>query len=235
MPPLYAQLPLAALTLELRAPVGWEWAALAASYLLGAVPFGFVLARVLRGVDLREVGSGNIGATNAMRVLGKPWGVVAFLLDFAKGAVPASVLAPSALGAETGATWIAVACGAAAVCGHVWPVYLGFKGGKAVATGMGAILVIDPVVAIGAALLWVLVLKLTRYVSLASIAMGIGFPAVATWRAWRGAVGAELILGTSALAVLILVRHRSNIARLFAGTETRAGARIASKENETHA
>ena len=225
----------AELSLELRAPGAWEWLALLGSYLLGAVPFGFVLARSLRGVDLREVGSGNIGATNAMRVLGKGWGVVAFLLDLAKGFVPVQVFAQLALSQELGATWIAVLCGAAAVCGHVWPLYLGFKGGKAVATGMGAIIAIDPVVALGAALVWVAVHKLTGYVSLASLAMGVGFPSFALMRALQGAVGAELILGTSALAAMILVRHRSNIARLLAGTEVRSSAPIESKENETHA
>ena len=225
----------AELSFELRAPGAWEWLALLGSYLLGAVPFGFVLARSLRGVDLREVGSGNIGATNAMRVLGKGWGAVAFLLDLAKGFVPVQVFAQLALSQELGSTWIAVLCGAAAVCGHVWPVYLGFKGGKAVATGMGAIIAIDPVVALGAALAWVVVHKLTGYVSLASLAMGVGFPSFALMRALQGAVGAELILGTSALAALILVRHRSNIARLLAGTEVRSSAPTEPKENETHA
>ena len=205
------------------------------TYMLASIPTGPILATLYADTDVTAHGSGNIGATNAMRVLGKGWGVAAFLLDFAKGFVPVKVFAQLALSQELGATWIAVLCGAAAVCGHVWPIYLGFKGGKAVATGMGAIIAIDPVVALGAALVWVAVLKLTGYVSLASLAMGVGFPSIALMRALQGAVGAELILGTSALAALIIVRHRSNIARLLAGTEVRSSTPVESKENETHA
>ncbi len=110
-----------------------EAVGLVASYLLGAIPFGFVLVRLVKGVDLRTVGSGNIGATNAMRVLGKPLGLVAFLLDFAKGLVPVVVFAP--LFASAPSTPLRVLMGAAAVVGHVFPIYLRFKGGKAVATG----------------------------------------------------------------------------------------------------
>ncbi len=196
-------------------------AALVGSYLLGAVPFGFVMAKALRGVDLRTVGSGNIGATNAMRVLGKPLGIVAFLLDFAKGAVPAAVFAPWAAQGSPGA---AVLCGAAAVLGHVFPVYLRFKGGKAVATGCGAVAGIDPVVFLVAGLTWPLVLFTTRYVSLASIALGAALPLAAWWRAGDGRYGLEVVAACGALFVLILVRHRSNLARLRAGTESRIGA-----------
>ncbi len=186
------------------------WWRLLVSYLLGAVPFGLVMCRVIKGVDLREVGSGNIGATNAMRVLGPPLGVVAFLLDFGKGYVPAALLG----GGEP--EW-QVLCGAAAVCGHVWPVYLRFRGGKAVATGCGAIVAIDPLIFVGATAVWLVILLVTGYVSLASIAMGIAFPATALWRDQPVSV----ILGTGALTLLIVIRHRSNLARLLAGTETR--------------
>lgn len=186
------------------------WWRLLVSYLLGAVPFGLVMCRVIKGVDLREVGSGNIGATNAMRVLGPPLGVIAFLLDFCKGYVPAAFLG----GGEP--EW-QVLCGAAAVCGHVWPVYLRFRGGKAVATGCGAIVAIDPLIFVGATVVWLVVLLVTGYVSLASIAMGIAFPVTALWRDQPVSV----ILGTGALTLLIVIRHRSNLARLLAGTETR--------------
>ncbi len=182
-----------------------------ASYLLGAVPFGFVLCRVLKGVDLREVGSGNIGATNAMRVLGVPLGLLAFLLDTGKGFAPAFWLGAG------DPTW-QVACGAAAVLGHVFPIYLGFKGGKAVATGCGATLAIDPLIFVCVGVVWLVTLLATGYVSLASIAMGVAFP-VAAWALGQPPV---VIAGTGGLTLLILVRHRSNMQRLLDGTETRA-------------
>lgn len=185
--------------------------ALALSYLLGAVPFGFVLAR-LRGIDLRTVGSGNIGATNAMRALGKPLGVLAFVLDFAKGVVPVLVLA----GSDPA---LRVACGGAAVVGHVWPVYLRFKGGKAVATSFGAITALDPLVALGGLAAWFATLYFTRYVSLASIAMAGGFLLASLARAPGRAGGGAVAGGCAALLVLILVRHRSNMARIRAGVE----------------
>ena len=151
--------------------------AILASYLLGSIPFGLVMARVLKGVDLREVGSGNIGATNAMRVLGKPLGLVAFLLDFGKGLVPTLVLAPHAAVLDDTTPWLAAAaCGTAAVIGHCFPLYLRFKGGKGVATGCGAIVGVDPMIFILSGLVWVACLVTTRYVGLASIAMGLAFP-----------------------------------------------------------
>lgn len=185
--------------------------AVASSYLLGAVPFGFVLAR-LRGIDLRRVGSGNIGATNAMRALGKPLGALAFFLDFAKGAVPVLLFA----GVEPAHQ---VACGAAAVIGHVWPVYLRFKGGKAVATSFGAITAIDAWVALGGLAAWITVLYVTRYVSAASIGMASGFVLAALVRAGLGAGDPVFVGATVALFALILVRHRSNMARIRSGAE----------------
>jgi len=181
-----------------------------ASYLLGAVPFGFVMCRVLRGVDLREVGSGNIGATNAMRVLGAPLGLIAFLLDTGKGFAPAFWLGAG------DPTW-QVACGAAAVLGHVFPIYLGFKGGKAVATGCGATLAIDPLIFVSVGVVWLVTLFVAGYVSLASIAMGVAFP-IAAWALGQPPM---VIAGTGGLTLLILVRHRSNMKRLLDGTETR--------------
>lgn len=206
-----SRVPCIALICLLETPdaVGLAWRLLA-SYLLGAVPFGLVMCRVFRGVDLREVGSGNIGATNAMRVLGPPLGVLAFLLDFGKGYAPVALLG-------MGDPLLQVLCGAAAVCGHVWPIYLGFKGGKAVATGCGAIVAIDPVIALGATLAWLVVLLVSGYVSLASLAMGVAFPVLSAVREQP----LPVILGTAGLTLLIVVRHRSNMARLLEGTETR--------------
>lgn len=212
-------------------PQGVEWLALLASYLLGAVPFGWVLARLLKGVDLRRHGSGNIGATNAMRVLGKPLGFLAFALDFGKGwAAPAlfaaaardslGELAPASLSLE-------VLCGAAAVIGHVFPIYLGFRGGKAVATGCGAIVAIDPLIFVFGGLVWLLCLFTLRMVSAASMAMAVAFPIVAWQRMGPGGYGWEVVWGTAALAALVLWRHRANVGRILAGTEPRTGQRRA--------
>jgi len=180
------------------------------AYFGGAVPFGFLMCRLLKGVDLRQVGSGNIGATNAMRVLGLPLGLLAFALDVLKGYAPVALLG------EGDPLW-QVALGAAAVVGHVWPVYLRFRGGKAVATGFGALLAIDPLIVLVAGGVWLVLLMVLGYVSVASIAMGLAFPITAASRGEPAVV----IAGTSLLTLLILVRHRSNMSKLLAGTEGR--------------
>jgi glycerol-3-phosphate acyltransferase PlsY len=191
--------------------------ALALSYLLGAVPFGFLMVRFLKGEDLRTLGSGNIGATNAMRALGRPLGIVAFLLDLAKGFAPVALIAPALTPSEgVDPSWLAVGCGAAAVVGHVFPVYLGFRGGKAVATGCGAIVAIDPWVFLVAGLAWLATLWFTRFVGLASVVMGVAFPVVAALRSRSQAYGVEMVL---------VLRHRSNLRRMLDGTEPRIGRR----------
>ncbi|MDP6539646.1 MAG: glycerol-3-phosphate 1-O-acyltransferase PlsY [Planctomycetota bacterium] len=187
-------------------------AILIASYLAGSVPFGWLMARALRGVDIRTTGSGNIGATNAMRALGRPLGMVALLADIAKGFAPVWFLA----GGEPG---LQVACGAAAVGGHVWPVFLRFRGGKAVATGCGVLLAIDWPIVVGAGLVWCVTLFLWRFVGVASVTMGVAFPCIALA---RGAA-VEVVCGAAALALLIVGRHRSNMANVLAGTEPRVG------------
>ena len=184
------------------------------SYLLGSVPFGLLLTRALKGQDLRQLGSGNIGATNTMRALGRGWGLVSFALDCAKGWAPVYVMLAE------GDSQPGVMCGAAAVLGHCFPIYLRFKGGKGVATACGAIAAIDPFVVLSAGLVWGFTIGLTRYVGLASILMGIGFP-VAAWL--RPSNDTPLLVGCTLLALLVLVRHRQNISRMLQGTEPRAG------------
>ena len=197
--------------------LGWL-AAVLGSYLLGAVPFGLVLVRISTGRDLRELGSGNIGATNAMRAAGKAVGVTSFLLDLAKGLVPV-LLFPGLVSGDPSPA-LPVACGAAAVLGHCFPVYLGFKGGKGVATGCGALLGLDWVLfPIGGAV-WLVTLVATRYVALASIAMGLTFP-LAAWLL-VGSGRPEVVVGAGLLTLLILIRHRSNMARMWTGTEPKA-------------
>lgn len=199
-------------------PRGTAWLAVLAAYLLGAVPFGWLVAR-MKGVDLRSVGSGNIGATNAMRALGKPLGITVFLLDVAKGAVPVFFFASAFDLTDDAALTLRVLCGAAAVVGHCFPIYLGFKGGKGVATGCGALIALDPLIFSVAGLVWLAVFYSLRYVSLASIAMGVTFPLAA----WLIGDRWEVIAGAGALTLLILARHRSNIARMIAGTEPKSG------------
>ncbi|MDE0914157.1 MAG: glycerol-3-phosphate 1-O-acyltransferase PlsY [Planctomycetota bacterium] len=189
------------------------------SYLLGAVPFGLLLTQTLKGEDLRQLGSGNIGATNTMRALGRGWGLVSFILDCAKGWAPVFVIAPALVGGEVDSQ-ARVLCGAAAVLGHCFPVYLRFKGGKGVATACGAIVAVDYLIVLSAGLVWLATVKLTRYVGLASILMGLGFPVVA-W--WRHPNDTPLLVGCASLALLVVVRHRQNISRMMQGTEPRAG------------
>jgi glycerol-3-phosphate acyltransferase PlsY len=208
------------------------WAGFAmGAYLLGAVPFAFLIGR-LRGVDIRKVGSGNVGATNVFRTVGKPWGIAAFVLDAAKGFVPA-FLFPKAMAAMTGAeahreVWALVFM-ALAIAGHNWPVYLGFRGGKGVATSAGGLLGAAPAaVGVGAAA-WVAVFGLGRYVSLASIVTAI-VVAASAW-IFYGAQEVVRPVAITVLAAVIILRHRSNIQRLRAGTEHRftfgRGAKVA--------
>jgi glycerol-3-phosphate acyltransferase PlsY len=209
--------------METSGPIGL--AAVLVSYLLGSVPCGLLLGR-LRGVDVRSVGSGNIGATNVGRALGRPWALVAFVGDFLKGFLPSAVIAPFAVElAGSGDRWLLVVlCGGAAVCGHVWPIYLRFRGGKGVATGCGALVGIDPVIFLGGGLVWLATMAVTRFVGLASILMSVAFPLVAWWRTGTRPYGLEVVLGAGAFCLLVLIRHRANMARMLAGTEPRAGA-----------
>lgn len=205
-------------------------AAVAAAYLIGAIPFGFLMGLWAKGVDIRRYGSGATGGTNVLRVLG--WGpaLVTALLDMAKGTV-ATLLGlfverwvGNALGLP-GPGWLAAFCGLAAVAGHSWPIYLGFKGGKSVATGAGSMLALFPFHIFLGLPVFLLVVALTRYVSLGSVvatlAMALlvvfGQPLL-SYKVW--------VLGT---ALIVIYRHNANIKRLLAGTESRFGQRVQSK------
>ena len=193
-----------------------------AAYLLGAIPFGLVLGYLVGGVDIRRQGSGNIGATNLGRALGRPWAVAAFALDCAKGWAPATFLPHWNPGEPFWA--LRLACGCAAVIGHIWPVYLGFRGGKGVATLCGAVIAVDPVVFLGGGAVWLVVLFTTRFVGLASMLMGLSFPFLAAWHLRGEGHVREVIWGLALLSALVFVRHRANIGRMLAGTEPRAGS-----------
>ncbi len=195
------------------------------AYLIGSIPTGFLVARA-RGVDIRSAGSGNIGATNTFRVLGRSAGVAVLLADAAKGAVPCAVLPPLAwrvasAGDSLNAEWLAIAAGVAAVLGHNYTCWLRFKGGKGIATTAGVLLVLMPV-AFGACLAaWVVVFALSRYVSLASLAAAVTLPvSVWLWGQSRALLGIAAALG-----LLAIGKHRANIRRLLNGTESRVARR----------
>jgi acyl-phosphate glycerol 3-phosphate acyltransferase len=191
-----------------------------AAYLVGAVPFGYLVARS-RGVDILSHGSGNIGATNVGRILGRKFGILVFLLDFAKGAVP-TLVARAFASTDLPAEWLMVAAGISAFLGHLFPVYLQFRGGKGVATGAGVVAVLAPVPTIGALLTWVTVVAASRYVSLASLLAAAVLCALrmASPLAFEGPRGVVTLFCLIA-ASLVAVRHRANIGRLIHGNENR--------------
>ena len=198
------------------------WIVLA--YLLGSIPTGLLVARI-KGVDIRKVGSGNIGATNVSRTLGKPWGILTFVGDALKGLVPA-LLFPKFAGADAAAAWgpawagsLGILSAMAAILGHNFSIFLRFKGGKGVATSAGALLGIAPAaVAIGL-VVWALFFYTTRYVSLASIVAALTIPA-AGWLLYRDG-GPLLPWMLTVLGLLVIVRHKANIQRLLQGKEHR--------------
>ena len=190
--------------------------AVAGSYLLGSIPFSYLVARGFGVADVRKVGSGNVGATNVMRAAGRSAGILAFLLDAAKGGV-ATFLVSRLFAGDPAAPALAAA---AAVLGHVFPVWLRFKGGKGVATGVGAFLPLAPLASGLAVVVFGLTLAVSRYVSLSSVLGAASLPVMAA------ALGAPFAVWLSAsfCAVVILSKHRPNLARLRAGTENRVGS-----------
>lgn len=192
-----------------------------ASYLTGAIPFAYIVARA-KGVDIRKVGSGNVGATNVLRSVGKGWGILTFACDVLKGFVPSFAfprVVAEFLPATSAPPALALVCACLSVAGHIWPVYLRFRGGKGVATSAGALLGITPPVTGAAFAVWLVVFALTRYVSAASIAAALAM-AAAGWSLLRGD-GMLLPAILTGLAAAVIWRHRGNIGRLVNGTEHR--------------
>jgi glycerol-3-phosphate acyltransferase PlsY len=187
---------------------------LVAAYLLGATPTSYLAGRLARGIDLREHGSRNLGATNVYRLLGWRWAIPVALVDVAKGAIPVTLFATWA---GAGA-WAAVALGVAAVLGHVFSPYVRFRGGKGVATALGVFLALAPVAVAIALPVWGGSLWLTGYVSLSSIVAAATFP---VWVRLTQPAVTPVFWASVALAVLIVFSHRANVRRLLAGTESR--------------
>jgi len=199
-------------------------AVLLASYLLGSIPFGYLAGR-LAGIDVRKVGSGNIGATNVVRVLGKKYGYPVFALDVLKGfaAVMISMLvAPGQPPAWNSPEIFGILAAISSVLGHSYPLWLKFKGGKGVATSAGALLALTPVATLIGVVIWIIVFCLTRYVSLASITAAVFLPIVILLVSSQDQnSGKPLIYSSACVAAVIIWRHRSNLSRLIRGTEPR--------------
>jgi len=198
----------------------WSWVAIAAAYLIGGIPFGLILARLVKGVDIRTIGSGNIGATNAIRAMGRKWGYAVFALDFLKGFLPALAVDQFFGSTREDRELLQILVGAAATLGHCYSPYLGFTGGKGVATGCGGILALSWQTFLAGGIVWIVTRLATGYAGLASILMGLAFPiAVAVL---HGTERRAMLVGATALAALIAWRHRGNVQRMLAGTEPNA-------------
>jgi glycerol-3-phosphate acyltransferase PlsY len=214
--------------------------AVISGYLLGSIPFGVIIARA-HGKDLRSIGSGNIGATNVARALGRKWAYFCFLLDVLKGLIPmlafrALIKIPRST-PGTLSLWLLVGC--AAILGHIFPLYLKFKGGKGVATSLGVALGLWPYYTICAAaafVIWASITLIWRYISLASITASIAFPLVLALaivlipgcdftNLW------PLLITATAIPLMVIIRHRENIKRLLAGTENKVFIRQAPCED----
>ncbi len=192
------------------------------AYFLGSIPFGYIIGK-FNGIDIRTVGSKNIGATNVTRCVGKKAGKLCFALDFLKGMLPVLIAQLCKM-----SEYCVLAALIASILGHIFPIYLKFKGGKGVSTAAGAVMALAPLPLLTALVVWVVVFTVSRYVSLASITAAAVLPVVA-WVFKLAGIGSasaqstlSLILLT-AIAVLAIMRHRSNIQRLLDGTESRFG------------
>ena len=192
-------------------------AGLAAAYLIGSIPFALLLARRWGGHDLHRIGSGNIGAANVLRASGIRAGVVVAILDIAKGAAGVAVG-----GRIAGAEHAEALAGFAAVVGHIYPIWLKFRGGKGVATACGAFTVLAPLAVPPAFVAFVATIWMTRYISIGSVVATVVLPPVA----YLAGYPAPVVASSCAAAALIVFRHRSNLARVRVGTERRVGARV---------
>jgi glycerol-3-phosphate acyltransferase PlsY len=194
------------------------------AYLLGSLPTGYIAGRLV-GIDIRKVGSGNVGATNVTRVLGKRFGYPVFLVDFAKGLAAVMLAVIMAKAAQSSAQFVDLCAAISAICslmGHSYSIWLGFRGGKGVATLMGALFGINWITALIVCVVWIVVFEATRYVSLASIAAAVALPIAVAIMLFLKELPTPIPLYFSfCLGAIVVVRHRSNLSRLVKGTEPR--------------
>ena len=191
-------------------------------YLFGAIPFGLIIGRLTKGIDLREYGSHRTGATNALRTLGTPAAAAVFALDVAKG-VAAVLVARTLFAGDPMVEWAAAAAGVAAIVGHNWSVFIGFTGGRGVATSAGALGAMSPWTILIVAPIVFLMIWRSRYVSLGSVTGAVGAPIITAALAIIGAASVPAIAYALASGLLVTVAHADNIGRLRAGTERKIG------------
>ncbi len=186
------------------------------SYLIGAIPFSYIFTRLFTGIDIREKGSGNVGSTNVLRTVGIPVALASFSGDILKGVLAAW------LGFHFGGYTLAAICSVAAIVGHCWPVFLGFRGGKGVATSAGIILFLVPKAFIILFFCFIIIVALSRYVSLGSICGAASFPFICLILHKP----ASLVLMSLIMALLVIFQHRENIKRIRNGTEGKIGKKV---------
>jgi len=196
------------------------------SYLFGAIPWGFIIGKA-KGIDIREHGSKNIGSTNVTRTLGKKWGMLCFLLDFIKGFLPSFIaifILPKYLGLSSNYIDICVILAVVgSFIGHIFPIYLKFKGGKGVATGAGALLALTPLAVVIGLACWGIIFKVSRYVSVASILAAVIVAVMTSILSISNVypVSTTLQIFVAIIGVIVIIKHKSNIVRLLNGTENR--------------
>ena len=209
------------------------------SYFVGAIPSGYLLVKLKTGKDIRTMGSGNIGATNVARTLGVPWFIPVFVFDFLKGFAPVFWMAPwvaerwKCMTCPAPLVSLAVFCALLALVGHLWPIYLGFRGGKGVATIGGILFAMNWAAALIACAVWVVVFIPFRYVSLGSVIAALSLPLAQhfTWDTvkgrWKNETPLVMTIFLGIAGLLVIWRHKANLKRLFEGTEKRFGAKQA--------
>ncbi|MFN3531554.1 MAG: glycerol-3-phosphate 1-O-acyltransferase PlsY [Candidatus Brocadia sp.] len=195
------------------------------SYFIGSIPFGFLITKIVKGIDIRQIGSGNPGATNVSRILGKPYGILVFVLDMLKGFFPVFIF--DWFFAGHGHSLPVIFCGIGVICGHTFPVFLSFKGGKAAATGCGVFLWLAPLPLLISIAVWLLTVYISRYISLGSMLSSIALVTCLILLAKDPlGQGLPLTLLSIFISALLIIRHKSNIKRLLNGTETKIGSKV---------
>lgn len=192
------------------------------AYLAGSVPTAVWYGKIFHGIDVRQHGSGNAGATNSLRTLGKKAGIIVLIVDFLKGFL--AVKAASLLSTETHSI-LPLIMGLAVIIGHIFPIFAQFRGGKGVATAMGVLVATFPWAALGCVLTFMIVVFITKYVSLASLLGALAFPIQLNFNLWNDNADKYSICFASVIFVILLIMHRENIQRLIQGTESKFGAK----------